>query len=624
MAASGADIKKIIYASLSNQTLGRALAQLTLLTKGTNNEALEDIKSNYQRLLQHWANQVADPEREAIFIHLLRQTYELADDLLAARSARPIATDALFARFWEPKRYTTSLLEDVKQLNQQGDAQQTAWAVSAITINCLELFDENKFLCLFECCQSAHPQVAMRALTGIILCLLLYKDRYRLYPSINNKLQILLDDETTRKYAQHIVKQLIRNKETDRITQDIQQNILPTLNQLAPKLHKDILSRTDFDSDEYEEAASTWNEQLEETGIQDKVETYAQMQMEGSDINFSTFSSMKSYPFFQLFENWMQPFHPQNDAVGSLFVAEDNEQPLSSLLELTRFLCDSDKYSFCFNLQMLPEDLRKSMVEQIRIGDEQTKEWKSPSEESICNLYIQDLYRFYTLYPNKGFFTNPFILEHNWHETPFFRLIDPDGTFMLQIADFLFSMEEYSMALNTFIAYKKENKLSINSNKKIAYCHQKLGDFETAADQYERLCLYEGIEDSWVFRKTAYCYRMLKAWEPACNYYEKVAKEFPNDINIIYNIGCCYAEMKHYNKALNSFYKVEFLQDDMSKSIYYHLYMAHCLWATGEKSKALEHYALFPHDQLAEQLDKACIPLTAREKVYIVDYLRYQ
>lgn len=622
MAASGADIKKIIYASLSNQTLGRALAQLTLLTKGTTNEALEDIKSNYQRLLQHWAFQVADPEREAIFVHLLRQTYELADDLLAARSARPIATDALFAQFWEPKRYSASLVEEVKRLNQQGDALTTAWAVSAITINCIEYFDENKFLCLFECCQSAHKIVAMRALTGLILCLLLYKDRYRLYPSINNKLQLLLDDETTRKYAQHIVKQLIRNKETDRITKDIQQNILPTLNELAPKLHEDILSRSNFDSDEYEEAAYSWNEQLEETGIQDKVETYAQMQMEGSDINFSTFSSMKSYPFFQLFENWVQPFHPQNAAIGNLFVSEDSEQPLSTLLELTRFLCDSDKYSFCLNLQMLPENLRKSMVEQIRMGDEQTKEWKAPSEASICNLYLQDLYRFYTLYPNKEFFTNPFLFELNWNDAPF-CLIDSDGTYILQMADFLFAKEEYAMALASYQAYKKEHKLSITIYKKIAYCHQKMGNFEAATKIYDDLW-GDGHGDCWIARKNAYCHRMLQDWEPACCYYEEVAKEHPNDINVIYNIGCCYAEMKYYHKALNAFYKVEFLQSDMSKSIYYHLYMAHCLWATGEKEKALEHYALFPHDQLAEQLDKACITLSTRDKVYIVDYLRYK
>ena len=50
MAQSNAEIKKIIYPSLSKQTLGRALAQLSLLTKGTPNEKLAAIQENYQRL----------------------------------------------------------------------------------------------------------------------------------------------------------------------------------------------------------------------------------------------------------------------------------------------------------------------------------------------------------------------------------------------------------------------------------------------------------------------------------------------------------------------------------------------------------------------------------------------
>ena len=129
--------------------------------------------------------------------------------------------------------------------------------------------------------------------------------------------------------------------------------------------------------------------------------------------------------------------------------------------------------------------------------------------------------------------------------------------------------------------------------------------------------------DQWTWRKLAYCYRMQKQYDKALSYYQQVDAATKDDLNIIYNIGSCYAELGQYQKALNAFYKIEFLQSDMSKSIYYHLYMGHCLWATGDTKAALEHYALFPHDTLAEQLNKACISLSERDKVYIVDYLRY-
>lgn len=624
MAQSSAAIKKIIYASLAQQTLGRALAQLALLTKGTTNETLEDIKSNYQRLLKHWAEKVADPERETIFLHLLRQTYELTDDLLATRSVKPIATNALFAKYWEPKRYSASLVEEALLLNKQGDMHQTAWVVSAITLSCIELFDENKLRILFEFCQNQHIQTSMRALTGIIICLILYKDRYPLYPAINNRLQILLDDNQMVQNAQHIVKQLIRSKETERITQDIQQNVLPTITKLAPKIHRDILSNDSFDTDDYEEASHSWQDMLEESGIQDKVEGYAKMQREGSDINLSTFSQMKGYPFFNDFENWLLPFNTAHPSVGDLTLSDsDEENSLAKLLSLTHFLCDSDKYSFCFNLQMIPSDYRKSMVEQIKMGDEQMSDIQQASSQLISNLYLQDLYRFYTLYAGKSFFTNPFNLDVNVHETAFFRFLNPEGDFLKQLADFFFAKEQYDNALTAYQKLTANQKTTDLLYRKLGYCYQKLGQYEEAISCYKKAELMENT-DQWTWRKLAYCYRMQKQYDKALSYYQQVDAATKDDLNIIYNIGSCYAELGQYQKALNAFYKIEFLQSDMSKSIYYHLYMGHCLWATGDTKAALEHYALFPHDGLAEQLNKACIFLSERDKVYIVDYLRYR
>lgn len=634
MAQSSADIKKIIYASLAQQTLGRALAQLSLLTKGTTNETLEDIKSNYQRLLKHWAEKVADPERETIFLHLLRQTYELTDDLLATRSVKPIATNALFAKYWEPKRYSASLVEEAMHLNEQGDMYQTAWVVSAITLSCIELFDENKLRILFEFCQNQHIQTSMRALTGIIICLILYKDRYPLYPAINNRLQILLDDDQMVQNAQNIVKQLIRSKETERITQDIQQNVLPTITKLAPKIHRDILSSDSFDTDDFEDASNSWQDTLEESGIQDKMETYAQMGREGSDINLSTFAQMKAYPFFNDFENWLLPFDAEHDSVKDLFATMPNpsigsetdmdvtDNSLSKLLSLTNFLCDSDKYSFCFNLQMIPSDYRKSMVEQIKMGDEQISDIQKPSSELISNLYLQDLYRFYTLYAGKAFFTNPFKLDVNVHETAFFRFLNPEGDFLKQLADFFFAKEQYDNALTAYLKYTDSHKTSDLLYRKLGYCYQKLEEYAKAIDCYQKAELI-ATKNPWTLRKLAYCHRMLKQYQEALSYYLQAEEQAKDDLNIIYNIGSCYAELGQYQKALNAFYKIEFLQSDMSKSIYYHLYMGHCLWATGDTKAALEHYALFPHDGLAEQLNKACISLSERDKVYIVDYLRY-
>lgn len=634
MAQSNAEIKKIIYASLAKQTLGRALAQLTLLTKSAPNEELLAIKENYQRLLTHWAAGGKDPNREVIFNQLLRQTYEITDDIFANRIVKPMAVDPTFKQYWEPKRYSVALVQDAIQANKNGSMHQTAWIVSAITLNCLELFDENKLICLFHFCENQHQETAMRALTGLILCLLQYKDRYTLYPSINNRLQILFDNEELVLHAQNIIKQLIRSKETEKITQDIQQNVLPTITKLAPKIHKDLSADKHFDTDDFEDEAHNWQDMLEESGIQNKIEGYAQMQREGSDINLSTFSQMKGYPFFMQFENWLLPFNTAHELLKELTTIYDADaeatetlentetNSLGKLLNITRFLCDSDKYSFCFNILLIPSEYRHSLIEQIKMGDEQMSDVNKPSAQIICNLYLQDLYRFYTLSNIKSFFTNPFNMDMMVHEAPFFRLLNPEGTYTHQLADFFFAKELYTQALSAYQKSEEHGKHSPLTFRKMGYCYQKLGEYNQAIELYQKAELISE-QDTWTLRKLAYCYRMKGCYEQALSYYLQVDAQKPNDLNVIFNIGNCYTQLGKYTDALNAFYKIEFLQGDMSKSIYYHLYMAHCLWATGETQKAMEHYALFPHEDLAEQLEKPEVPLSAREKVYVVDYLRY-
>lgn len=640
MAQSNAEIKKIIYASLAKQTLGRALAQLTLLTKGTSNETLATIQENYQRLLTHWAQGSKDPNREVIFNQLLRQTYELTDDLLANRMVKPLAKEETFKRFWEPHRYTDSTLQDAALLRQKGNTQQTAWAASAITLSCLELFDENKLLCLLDFCKSQHPATAMRALTGLMLCLIMYKDRYHLYPSINTKLQILFDNEETATNAQSIIKQLIRSKETEKISQDIRQNILPTITKLAPKLHKEILSDHQEDNplNTPQEEENDWHEELEKSGVQDKVEAYAHKQRKGYDINYSTFSQMKGYPFFESFENWLLPFDTKHGALKGLLDTSDtsiadnstsavtdeveNTNSLGKLLTHTHFLCDSDKYSFCFNLQMIPIDYQKSMIEQIKMGEEQLKDVETPSLQIIANLYLQDLYRFYKLCKEATFFSNPFDMDMDVHKTSFFRLLNPNGVFIKELASFYFEQEQYASALSAFLKAEEYSKPNERTYQKMGYCYQKLEQYEQAIEQYQKAELLNN-QEVWTLRKLAYCHRMLQQYPVALTYYTQIDELQPNDVNVIYNRGYCHTQLGNYQEALNAFYKIEFLQGDTNKSIYYHLYMAHCLWATGAHQEAIQHYALFPHDKLAEQLELPDAPLSARDKVYVVDYVRY-
>ena len=62
------NIKKILYSSLEEKRLGRALAQIALIASGTNAERLSEIKENYKRLLDFYFSSTSeDPNRDVVY-----------------------------------------------------------------------------------------------------------------------------------------------------------------------------------------------------------------------------------------------------------------------------------------------------------------------------------------------------------------------------------------------------------------------------------------------------------------------------------------------------------------------------------------------------------------------------
>ena len=70
------NIKRILYSSLEEKRLGRALAQIALIASGASAERLSEIKENYERLLSfYFTSSAEDPNRDAIYNNLIKETY---------------------------------------------------------------------------------------------------------------------------------------------------------------------------------------------------------------------------------------------------------------------------------------------------------------------------------------------------------------------------------------------------------------------------------------------------------------------------------------------------------------------------------------------------------------------
>ena len=86
--------------------------------------------------------------------------------------------------------------------------------------------------------------------------------------------------------------------------------------------------------------------------------------MDGHDLFMGTFSMLKHFDFFNEISNWFLPFHRDNvNLLTSLPTEEDfDREAFLDGLENAFYMCDSDKYSFGFNIKFLPAEQRKFMA----------------------------------------------------------------------------------------------------------------------------------------------------------------------------------------------------------------------------------------------------------------------
>jgi hypothetical protein len=144
-------------------------------------------------------------------------------------------------------------------------------------------------------------------------------------------------------------------------------------------------------------------------------------------------------------------------------------------LDKAPVLCNSDKYSFCFSIQSLPKENREFMTQGINAEMDQLKELEEDEEltqpgrkaEFISNQYIQDLYRFYKLFPRKNDFEDIFNWRFDFHnKIALGDILREDVKVLRNIAEYYFAK---------IILRKRPKFLGTCSNrKKMVSCTRKL------------------------------------------------------------------------------------------------------------------------------------------------------
>ena len=461
-----------VYICLAERNLSQALMAMEVFISSYagpgDAERLYAIQADLQLMSDYWKRGFKDPQLPNLYDNLLRRLYVLYTDVALAYQMKhstyltdvnarlsltthdwsvqvlkealeeyvaegamlalePLHTQAekkkalhqrhhqliadWFDRLWLSGSWTegqAAAMEEIL-LSPTIDTNDQQLLVSAIMLAALNHFDIAKFKVLLAVYRNATDMaVRQRALVGWVLSL-----NEDIFPSLygeEKKMQDeLLEDKAVCQELVQLQHQIILCINAEKDNRTIQQEIMPDLiqnsNFRVTRNGIEEIEESSLDDILHPDEEERRMEQVEES-----FQRMQQMQKQGSDIYFGGFSQMKRFSFFQEICNWFIPFYIDHPGIADVAEKFQNNKFLHSLINVGPF-CHSDKYSFILAFNQVLNHIPKNLWEMLERGEASVSELtpeESNSAAYIRRTYLQDLYRFFRIYPYRKEFTSPF------------------------------------------------------------------------------------------------------------------------------------------------------------------------------------------------------------------------
>lgn len=636
---------KYIVDLLCNKRLKEGIDVLKVFLSKTSNwelqNALSRVEESYTYMLDYMRQDIGDPKRKDLQCKLLRDALAIADQgLLAILSAVDNAGSYFdvmrSVKVADPSQTLLNILLEVEAYSNAGQPEEskkhheelqgtlfkTVWGspvwsaeeesitkqilesdlvpvndkcllVAAVTISLMECFNIRKILFLFDAYNHDDNKINQRALVGLAIAFQCYHRRMPFYPKIISRLTLLAEDGRFASELNRVQVQLLRSKETEKITKRMQEEIIPEM--LKNVNEQKMRINPDDHEDESNDANPDWMRNLEDSPLADKLREMTELQMEGADVYMGTFSALKSFPFFREIQNWFYPFDKQHSAVeGQLENGTTGSRFLDAILS-SPFFCDSDKYSFSHILSQIPAAQREYMVQQMLeqsadqlMEGEHGKAMSAAGErpDILSNLYIQNLYRFFKLYSRHYEFRDIFKETINLNIYPVLKEVLYKAEWIKPVVEFYFNNHHYAEAIELYRELMKLEGESAETFQKIGYCYQKRQMYKEAIQCFRNADLFSP-DNVWTNRHLAICYRMLASYSKAVYYYQKVEEAQPENNKLLFNIGSCLVELGKFDQALRYFFKLDYIDPDNMKTW---RAIAWCSFVQGKLDQAMKYY----------------------------------
>lgn len=657
-------LKDKIHGLLEQSRINDALNETLDLIDGTGTtllkEEVEKLKMSYKFMLQYLSRGILDPQRDTVLLHIIESLYSITDrcivlhqendspllfhtrrrelngtplslviqqwkqcvhkyDLLQSVPDEQQNKEAIRLQLRECEQCETKLfnklwssfsisLDDVALLKELVNDNSTpihlkCLVLSGLFLGLMTVYDENKVDVLAQTyVLNDNSEVQIRALIYLVLSLYIYNNRVRKSHAIRQHVAQVADMPLFSRDLATLQFLLARSRNTENITRRVRDDLMPGLMNMSPDLLRKIKDKNSPIDMSDLEANPEWQDMLENKGLQKKMEEFNEMQMAGNDVFISTFSHLKSFPFFKTMSNWFLPFHSNHSTVQETFAG-------SALADIIGEapLCNSDRYSFCLSMASIPESQRQMMVNQVQAQYHDLKEMKSTElpdtekqREYIANLHLQDLYRFFKLFSRRREFAPIFDQDMDITKTEVLNPYASKESTISIIAEFYFNNKFYDDAIHHYMLILEGNSnVDPHVFQKLGFCHENLGNTTEALRYYKRYLLAHD-DDVWTLKHMAACYRATNRYVKAIECYKKVEQLQPDAVSTVLSIGNCLLELGSVDEALKYYYKADFMNGAKHRAW---RPIAWCSFITGNDERALNYYEKIINEDKASAQD---------------------
>jgi tetratricopeptide (TPR) repeat protein len=584
----------------------------------------QDILSHYSGWNTYWVKQQAAKEQQLsgktivetvddlMFKSELDEWLRLSNEILPdpeseiSRKHKQLIKN-IFNHLWLTDHYGEAEASLIDIIFKSGKFRwyESSIFTTAITLSTFRSWQAEKLSHLMDIYDTGQEQVMERALSGLILNLHYYNDRVRHYPEIISRFDSMSSSRAFREHCQIIVLQTIRSRETEKLSRRLQDEILPQVAKLKPRIEEKLDLENILPKEIAEGKNPDWPDMFSESEELFKtMEELTKLQVEGADVYMSAFANLKHFDFFKDFQNWFMPFYPDHEAVDEIFRDEILGPGVNELAEAmykTPFICNSDKYSLVLNLKYLPAAQKSMMLKVFRVELDgmqhldKSEPASDPDKKFRTNVtqYLQDIYRFFKLSPYKAEFEDIFTGKLDIYNSEFFRLSCKSPDAEAGLADYFFSRDFYDDALSLYLRQVKDKPDNASLYEKIGYCYQESSDYREALKYYYRAELID--RKTWTIKKIGLCLRRTGETAKALEYYLQAGEMDPGNIHTAIMTANCYLDILDYEQALKHYFRVEYNDPGNIRIL---RPIAYCFFALGRFDDSAKYYERLSRDKL--------------------------